>query len=647
MFRTGDAIGPFVVERELGSGAMGTVYRVRYAVGDHKLPKVVALKTVAASLLSNEGMVQRFDREAQILQQLRHPNIVRLYATGKYRDVKFIAMEYVDGESLEKPLGTYRKIAWQEVCRLGKQLAAALQHAHDKGIIHRDLKPSNLMMSTEGVLKLTDFGIAKDVDVTALTGANNTLGTAAYMSPEQCRGERFLTGKSDLYSLGVVFYELLTGDKPFDAEAPIQMFMMHVNDPPPRLRVRNPEVPPQLETLVLQLLEKRPEHRPRDAAMVEQVLAEIEEKGYSPAALVGEAATGRAIDSQLKGSMTSEEDRAAVRAIKAGARRKKLRRKVVPVYQRTWFGVTAAALVLVVGVVVAAKLLAPPSAKEMFARIEQSSTPEERSRAIKEYIRAHGETSGDLTAKVRTWERDERVGQRAAQLLKRHGVPGFRARPDEGEDPEAHRLTMAALSAENDGLLDEARDDWRALEAEFASNTNPELALWGLVGARKLRELDDIAEQKKALVERVEQAKIDGESPRAEGDEKQALYAVRAELFGDTSLARQTWIDLAESAEKDPARRTWRLLGRQKAKQLALDPVPKPGERPKFAAEKLALAESEFARAANQTNQSLRSLGLREARYISRTLHDLYAGLPETKLVAAKAAALLATIAGE
>ena len=392
---------------------------------------------------------------------------------------------------------------------------------------------------------------------------------------------------------------------------------------------------------MLQLLEKRPEHRPRDAAMVEQVLAEIEEKGYSPAALVGDAVTARAGDSTLKGSITSEEDRAAVRAIKAGARRKKVRRKVVPLHQRPWFGIAAAVLVLFVGSVFAIKLFQPPSPKEMFARIEQSSTDEERSRAIKDYIKAHGEKTDDLTARVRSWERDERVAQRAAQLLKRHAFPGFRAKPDEGEDPEAHRLTMAAFTAENDGLLAEAAENWRTLEAEYAANPDPELALWGLVGSRKLRELSDLAEQDKALRERVEKAKIDDESPRAEGDDKQGLYAARAEAFGDTALARQTWSDIADAAEKDPARRMWRLLGRRKAKELALDAVPKPGERPKFLAEKLNLAESKFAEAAAQTNKSVRNLALREARFISRTLRDLYGNMPEAKQVAARAGAIL------
>src|SRR4029077_4021321 len=124
------------------------------------------------------------------------------------------------------------RFSWEEVVMMGKQVCSALQHAHEKGIIHRDLKPSNLMRLEDGTIKLTDFGIAKDMDVTALTGANATVGTAAYMSPEQCRGEKNIGPKSDLYSMGVMFYELLTGRKPFIADSPVDMFLMHVNAEP-------------------------------------------------------------------------------------------------------------------------------------------------------------------------------------------------------------------------------------------------------------------------------------------------------------------------------------------------------------------------------------------------------------------------------
>src|SRR4029077_19768818 len=127
---------------------------------------------------------------------------VRLFGVGKYQGTRYYAMEYVVGESLDRVMSRRGRMTWEEVVTLGQQLCAALQHAHDAGVVHRDLKPSNLMILSDGTLKLTDFGIAKDLDSTALTSANCTVGTASYMSPEQCRGERDLTSKSDLYSLG-------------------------------------------------------------------------------------------------------------------------------------------------------------------------------------------------------------------------------------------------------------------------------------------------------------------------------------------------------------------------------------------------------------------------------------------------------------
>src|SRR5262249_725518 len=149
----------FEIVQELGSGAMGTVYRAKF----HKDGKVVpvALKVVALGLLGNEGAMARVDREANILKQLRHPHIVKLDARRHYRKPPFIAMEFIDGEAPDRVLARRGRMSWEEVVAFGKQLCQALQYAHEKGIIHRDLKPSNLMLTNEGVLKLTDFGIAK------------------------------------------------------------------------------------------------------------------------------------------------------------------------------------------------------------------------------------------------------------------------------------------------------------------------------------------------------------------------------------------------------------------------------------------------------------------------------------------------------
>ena len=181
----GQQIGPIRIEKELGSGAMGAVYRGIYTKTGQKL----AVKVMAPGLATSPSALARFEREASILKQLNHPNIVRFFGDGKSRGMRFYAMEYIDGESLDHVMARRGRMTWEEVVTIGQQLCAALQHAHDKGVVHRDLKPSNLMVCPDGTFKLTDFGIAKDLDVTALTEANCTVGTAAYMSPEQCRGE--------------------------------------------------------------------------------------------------------------------------------------------------------------------------------------------------------------------------------------------------------------------------------------------------------------------------------------------------------------------------------------------------------------------------------------------------------------------------
>src|SRR5262249_17061786 len=174
--QVGQQLGPFAIDKELGSGAMGSVYRGVYS----KTGQRVAIKIMAPGLAASEASQRRFEREAAILKQLHHPNIVRLFGIGKHHGAPYYAMQYIHGESLDKTLGRRGRFTWEEVVAFGKQLGAALQHAHHSGVIHRDLKPSNLMILKEGgALKLTDFGIAKDTDATQLTSANCTVGTAA------------------------------------------------------------------------------------------------------------------------------------------------------------------------------------------------------------------------------------------------------------------------------------------------------------------------------------------------------------------------------------------------------------------------------------------------------------------------------------
>jgi serine/threonine protein kinase/outer membrane protein assembly factor BamD (BamD/ComL family) len=271
----GQNVGPFHVEKELGCGAMGTVYLADYT----KTGRKVALKVISPGLSDNEKLMERFDREVNILKQLKHPNIVRLLAFGRFHGSPFYAMEFIDGESLDQVLRRRGRFSWEEVVEMGKQVAQALQHAHENGVIHRDLKPSNLMFDrATNTVKLTDFGIAKDVDRTSITTEHKTIGTIAYMSPEQCQGLRNLTGKSDIYSLGIVLYELVTGRKPFEAENAMDMFLMHVQGKFERPSRLVPEIPMWLDTLICQCMEKKADHRPADAAMVAKALDEVKEK---------------------------------------------------------------------------------------------------------------------------------------------------------------------------------------------------------------------------------------------------------------------------------------------------------------------------------------------------------------------------------
>jgi serine/threonine-protein kinase len=359
----GRKLGPFAIEKELGSGAMGTVYRAIYTkTGQH-----VAVKIMAPNLGTNERSVARFEREGAILKQLKHPNIVRLFGIGKYHNSPYYAMEYLQGESLDHVMARRGRLPWEEIVRIGTQLCDALFHAHQQGIVHRDLKPSNLMMTKEGTVKLTDFGIAKDLDVTQLTSANCTVGTASYMSPEQCRGEKDLTHKSDLYSMGIMFYELLVGRKPFQAESAMDMFMQHVQgtfERPGRLVM---DTPIWLDNLICQLLEKKPEQRPRDAATVGHALSSIAEKVQAQKSAGEDVAKKRYADRTPGSTKPGVEDKETARLLLNGKFRVKRRKKVKPFFERKWVqGLGILGLLLCIsGLIFLA--LRPPSEDKLFA----------------------------------------------------------------------------------------------------------------------------------------------------------------------------------------------------------------------------------------------------------------------------------------
>jgi serine/threonine-protein kinase len=421
-------------------------------------------------MAGNETALARFEREGKILSQLKHPNIVRLFATGRVRGTPFFAMEYVEGESLDRKLMRNLKFSWEEVVEIGKQVCAALQHAHEKGIIHRDLKPSNLMVFENGTVKLTDFGIAKDVDVTALTGANSTVGTAAYMSPEQCRGELNLSAKSDLYSLGVVMFELLTGHKPFVADSPVDMFMKHVNEPPPRPSRFVPDIPIWLDTLIIQLMEKDPKHRPLNADMVANALNEVVEKAAKGHSAGVDAVTAKMGERRIQSNVTDETDREAARTLRSVLQKKKIRKKSIPVYRRLWFGAIAAIICLGLFAAAIWWLLKPPSANDLYAQAEKkmanSQTYAEaladtygRPGPIRQFLKYH--PNDPKAEQVRKWEETAEV-----QLLRERFQKMGTAKGPLAPKPqtEFERKAMEAIKYDEFGDLLYAARYWRDAE---------------------------------------------------------------------------------------------------------------------------------------------------------------------------------------
>jgi eukaryotic-like serine/threonine-protein kinase len=243
----GQRLGSFLIEAKIGSGAMGVVYRAT----NEKTGKIAAVKVVTAEAGAKAGTNKRFQREADILQQFRHPNIVRFLAVGRYSGTSYFAMEFVKGSTLDVIVERRGAMDWREVVRLGIQICDALQYAHDRGVVHRDLKPSNLLVTEQGQIKLTDFGIAKDLDATALTATGRTLGTAAYMAPEQIRGTPEVSHKTDLYALGCLLFQMLTGQPPFQGKAVAVLMNMHINLAPPRPSEKAGDIPIAIENLIV------------------------------------------------------------------------------------------------------------------------------------------------------------------------------------------------------------------------------------------------------------------------------------------------------------------------------------------------------------------------------------------------------------
>ena len=250
-----ERLGPYTIEQRIGRGGMGVVYSaVTDVTGERTAVKVLQ------STGDDDGLSDRFAAEIDSLRMLQHANIVRILGYGEEQDCRYYAMELVDGMSLQDLIERGESLSWQETTRIGVQICRALKHAHDHGIIHRDIKPANLLLTQDGTVKLSDFGIAKLFGNSGQTVDGGVIGTAEYMAPEQADG-RPVTYRSDLYSLGGVLYALLAGRPPFRAKSLVEMLQLQrFAEPEPVIRI-NPTVPRALNDLVSQLLAKDPAKR--------------------------------------------------------------------------------------------------------------------------------------------------------------------------------------------------------------------------------------------------------------------------------------------------------------------------------------------------------------------------------------------------
>ncbi len=270
--------GRYVIENEIGSGGMAIVYKAH----DKMLNRTVAVKVLRPEFKQDEEFIKRFDTEAKSAAGLNHPNIVAIHDVGIHEGLRYIVMECVKGETLKDVIRKNGRLPWDKALDFARKICSALSHAHERKIIHRDIKPHNIMVTEDGNLKVMDFGIARATSASTMTMGAKVLGSAHYLSPEQARGG-FTDERSDLYSLGVCLYEMVTGKVPFDAETTVAVAMQHLQKDVPSPKDAVPELPDSVEHIILKAMKKEQAQRYLSAALMESdIIRAMADPGVIP-----------------------------------------------------------------------------------------------------------------------------------------------------------------------------------------------------------------------------------------------------------------------------------------------------------------------------------------------------------------------------
>src|SRR5215204_4784318 len=258
----GQMLGSYRIINQIGQGGMATVYKAYQASMDRN----VAVKVLPGQLAESAEFMQRFQQEARIIARLEHPHILPVFDYGENDGIPYFVMRYLEAGSLKDKMAL-GPLTLAEIDRVFTQLADALGYAHARGIVHRDLKPANALVDSDGNLFLTDFGIAKLLESASprLTQTDAIMGTPAYISPEQAQAQK-VDQRSDIYSLGIILYEMVTGQVPFTADTPLAIILKHISDPMPLPSLLKPDIPPSIERVILKALAKEPGDRFATAA---------------------------------------------------------------------------------------------------------------------------------------------------------------------------------------------------------------------------------------------------------------------------------------------------------------------------------------------------------------------------------------------